>query len=59
MQALDFNLLSVHSVQREGRVLMVTDIYWAQVLVETVDLTELYAEYVHIDVAVLQVSRRS
>ncbi len=38
---------------------MVTDIYWAQVLVETVDLTELYAEYVHIDVAVLQVSRRS
>ena len=38
---------------------MVTDIYWAQVGVEIVDLTELYAEYVHIDVAVLQVSRRS
>ena len=46
-------------VQREGRVLIVTDICWAQKVAETVGIRELYAEYVHIDVAVLQVIRCS
>ena len=32
-----------------------TDILWAQPVAEIQDIKELYAEFVHIDVAVLQV----
>jgi len=44
-----------HSVQREGGIVLSTDILWAQPVAEIQDIKELYAEFVHIDVAVLQV----
>jgi len=43
-------------VQREGRIVLSNDIHWAQPVAEIQDIKELYAEFVHIDVTVLQVT---
>ena len=48
-------MLSFLLVQREGRVVLSTDIHWVQHIAEIQDIKELYAEFVHIDVAILQV----
>ena len=43
-------------VQREERVVLGTDIQWMQPVVEAQGIKQLYAEFVHIDVAVLEVT---
>jgi hypothetical protein len=43
-------------VQREGRIVLSTDLHWAQPIAELKDIKELYAEFVHIDAAVWQVT---
>ena len=43
-------------VQREERVVLGTDIHWMQPVVEAQGIKQLYAEFVHIDVAVLEVT---
>lgn len=42
-------------MQREGRIVLSTDNHWAKPLAKIQDIKELYVEFVHIDVAVLQV----
>ncbi len=42
-------------MQREGRVVLSTDIHWVQPVAEIQDIKELYAEFIHIDISVLQV----
>ena len=48
-------MLRCQSVQREERIVLSTDIHWAQPVAEIQDIKEFYAEFVQIDVAVLQV----
>ena len=43
-------------MQREERVVLGTDIHWMQPVVEAQGIKQLYAEFVHINVAVLEVS---
>ena len=42
-------------MQREGRIVLSTDIHWAQPVAKIQDIKELYAEFVNIDIAVLEV----
>lgn len=42
-------------MQRVERIVLSTDIHWVQQVAEIQIIKELYAEFVHIDVAVLQV----
>ncbi len=43
-------------MQREGRIVLSTDVHWRHPLVGLQGVEELYAEFVHLDVAALQVS---
>lgn len=42
-------------MQRVERIVLSTDVHWVQQVAEIKSIKELYAEFVHIDVAVLQV----
>lgn len=48
----DTRVLNCQSVQREGRIVLSTDIHWAQPIAK---IKELFAKYARTDVAVLQV----
>ena len=42
-------------MQREGRIVLSTDVHWRHPLNGLQGIEELYAEFVHLDVAALQV----
>ena len=49
-------MLKYCPLQREEHIVLGTNIHWAQPVAKTQGLQQLYAEFVHIDVAVLQVT---
>ena len=56
LNAFCVDVLSCCLVQREDNVVLATEIHWAQLVARTHGIQQLYAEFVHIDIAVLEVT---